>query len=67
MANEFWEKNVLPNRFFDLLLFLFMVTIVTLVSGLIPKALVINNPESAALRLTSIFDAVRKGMQPIVQ
>ena len=41
MANEFWEKNILPNRFFDLLLFLFVVTIVTLVSGLIPKALVI--------------------------
>ncbi len=40
MANEFWEKNILPNRFFDLLLFLFVVTIVTLVSGLIPKALV---------------------------
>ena len=40
--------------------------IVTLISGLIPKALVINNPDSAALRLTTIFDAVRKGMQPIV-
>ena len=39
---------------------------VTLVSGLIPKALVINNPESAALKLTTIFDAVRKGMQPII-
>ena len=43
-----------------------MVLVVTLVSGLIPKALVINNPESAALRLTTIFDAVRKGMHPIV-
>ena len=47
-------------------LFLFVVLVVTLVSGLIPKALVINNPESAALRLTTIFDSVRKGMQPII-
>jgi putative hemolysin len=66
VANDYWERNILPNRFYDLLLFLFVVLVVTLVSGLIPKALVINNPESAALRLTTIFDAVRKGMQPIV-
>ena len=47
--------------------FLFVVLVVTLVSGLIPKALVINNPESAALKLTTIFDAVRKAMNPIVK
>ena len=66
LANEFWNLNKLSNRIYDLLFFLFIVLIVTLISGLIPKALVINNPESAALRLTTIFDAVRKGMQPIV-
>ena len=66
LANDFWNVNKFSNRIFDLLLFLFIVLIVTLISGLIPKALVINNPESAALRLTTIFDAVRKGMQPIV-
>ena len=66
LANEFWNVNKFSNRIYDLLLFLFIVLIVTLISGLIPKALVINNPESAALRLTTIFDAVRKGMQPIV-
>ncbi len=66
LANEFWNLNKFSNRIYDLLLFLFIVLIVTLISGLIPKALVINNPESAALRLTTIFDVVRKGMQPIV-
>ncbi len=66
LANDFWNVNKFSNRIYDLLLFLFIVLIVTLTSGLIPKALVINNPESAALRLTTIFDAVRKGMQPIV-
>ena len=66
LANDFWNLNKFSNRIYDLLLFLFIVLIVTLISGLIPKALVINNPESAALRLTTIFDAVRKGMQPIV-
>ncbi len=66
LAIDFWNVNKFSNRIYDLLLFLFIVFVVTLISGLIPKALVINNPESAALRLTTIFDAVRKGMQPIV-
>ena len=66
LANDYWTENIFTSRFYDLLLFLFMVLLVTLVSGLIPKALVINNPESAALRLTTIFDAVRKAMQPII-
>ncbi len=66
LANDFWNKNEFSNRVYDLLLFFFIVLLVTLISGLIPKALVINNPESAALRLTTIFDSVRKGMQPIV-
>jgi len=66
LANDFWSENIFKNRIYDLILFLFLVLLVTLISGLIPKALVINNPESAALKLTTIFDAVRKGMQPIV-
>ena len=66
LANDFWNVNKFSNRIYDLLLFLFIVLIVTLISGLIPKALVINNPASAALRLPTIFDAVRKGLQPIV-
>ena len=66
MANKYWETDNFNSRIYDLFLFLFIVLIVTLVSGLIPKALVINNPESTALRLTTIFDAVRKGMQPII-
>ena len=66
LANDYWDKEVLPNRIYDLIFFLFLVFLVTLVSGLIPKALVINNPESAALRLTTIFDAVRKSMKPII-
>ena len=66
IASYYWRENILPNRFFDLLFFLLIVVVVTLVSGLIPKALVINNPESAALRLTTIFDAVRKTMKPII-
>ena len=66
LANDYWRENISQNRFYDLLLFLFIVLVVTLISGLIPKALVINNPESAALLLTTIFNAVRRVMQPII-
>ena len=66
LANNKWTANTLQNRIFDLILFLIVVTLSTLISGLIPKAIVINNPESAALKLTTIFEAVRKGMKPIV-
>ena len=66
IASSVWTINSLKSRFFDLFLFFIIVLISTLVSGLIPKALVINNPETAALRLTTIFEAVRKGMKPVV-
>ena len=66
IASSIWTINSLKSRFFDLFLFFIIVLISTLVSGLIPKALVINNPETAALKLTTIFEAVRKGMKPVV-
>jgi len=66
IANNLWEGNSLEIRIYDLILFFGLVLITTLISGLIPKAIVINNPEIAALKLTTIFEAVRKGMKPIV-
>ncbi len=66
LARDFWQDNSLKTRFLDLTLFLIIVFISTLIAGLIPKAIVINNPESAALKLTTIFEAVRKGMKPLV-
>ena len=66
LARDFWQDNSLKTRFLDLTLFLIIVFISTLIAGLIPKAIVINNPESAALKLTTIFEAVRKGIKPIV-
>ena len=66
IAKSNWSDNNFKNRIFDLIFFLIVVTITTLISGLIPKAIVINNPESAALKLTTIFEAAKKGMRPII-
>ena len=45
LANNYWRENIFLNRIYDLIFFLLLVLVVTLISGLIPKALVINNPE----------------------
>ncbi len=66
LARDIWKTNSFESRIYDLSLFSIIVLISTLISGLIPKAIVINNPESAALKLTTLFEAVRKGMKPIV-
>jgi len=66
LAQDLWQDSSYKTRFLDLTLFLIIVFISTLISGLIPKAIVINNPESAALKLTTIFEAVRKGMKPVL-
>ncbi len=66
LAKDFWKTNSFENRLLDIGLFFLIVIISTLLSGLIPKAIVINNPESAALKLTNIFDSVRRGMRPFV-
>tara|TARA_Y100000589_G_scaffold217667_1_gene205258 strand:+ start:7726 stop:8973 length:1248 start_codon:yes stop_codon:yes gene_type:complete len=66
LANNLWDENSLKNRLYDLILFFLIVYLSTLISGLIPKAIVINNPESSALKLTTIFEAVRRGMKPFV-
>ena len=55
-----FDKNL--NAF----LFSSIVILATLLSGLLPKALVLNRPEAAALRLAPLLEAVMKAMGPIL-
>tara|TARA_Y100001968_G_scaffold84995_1_gene76132 strand:- start:1487 stop:2773 length:1287 start_codon:yes stop_codon:yes gene_type:complete len=50
----------------NLLIFIAIVTCATLISGLLPKALVLNRPEAAALRLAPLLEVAMKIMSPIV-
>ncbi len=63
---RWWPGNLASNRFWDVGLFLLIVVIATLLAGLLPKALVLNRPEAAALRLTPLLEAVMRALTPIL-
>jgi len=50
----------------DTALFLCMVLIATLLAGLLPKAWVLNRPESAALRLAPLLEVVMRCLGPLL-
>ena len=66
IAKTLWSSNLPSSRFWDLFLFIFIVMITTLISGLLPKALVLNQPEKAALRLAPILETVMQSISPIL-
>ena len=56
----------IENNWNGILLFISIVISATLLSGLLPKALVLNRPEAAALKLSPLLEAVMKAMGPIL-
>tara|TARA_Y100001968_G_C19431556_1_gene757359 strand:- start:1763 stop:2956 length:1194 start_codon:yes stop_codon:yes gene_type:complete len=54
------------NKLWGILIFLFIVLLSTIVSGVLPKALVLNRPEAAALRLAPLLEAVMRTLAPIL-
>tara|TARA_Y100001970_G_scaffold284864_1_gene403165 strand:- start:3244 stop:4524 length:1281 start_codon:yes stop_codon:yes gene_type:complete len=58
-------ENIYLYKTLDLLFFSIIVITVTLLAGLIPKAIVLSKPEKAALEISGFFEAVVKGMKPI--
>ena len=59
-AIKSWGNNESINYLLDLGLFIFVVLIATLISGLLPKALVLNKPETSALKLSPLIEAAIK-------
>ncbi len=66
LGQRWWPINPSTGRWLDVCLFLALVMIATLVSGLLPKALVLNRPETAALRLAPLLEAVMKALGPFL-
>ncbi|KGG13089.1 CBS-domain containing hemolysin [Prochlorococcus sp. MIT 0601] len=50
----------------DLMIFLSVVMLGTLLSGLLPKAFVLNRPEKVALQISPLLEGVIRGMTPIL-
>ncbi len=61
-----WTQEEALNRFLNLGIFSLIVVIATILSGLLPKALVLNRPEKAALQLSPLLEAVMRALTPIL-
>ena len=66
LATQWWGNNASINYFLDLGLFITVVLLATLISGLLPKALVLNQPENSALKLSPLIEAAIKWMSPFL-
>ncbi len=65
-AHDWWTATDRFNGLRDVFVFLTLVILSTLLSGLIPKALVLNQPEYAALRLAPLLESVMRGLSPLL-
>ena len=66
LAQQMWSGPSPAAVWFDLALFIILVLTATLVAGLLPKAWVLNRPESAALRLAPLLEAAMRTLAPLL-
>ncbi len=64
LSGRWWSDEIFSSRIWDLALFIFIVLLSTIISGLLPKALVLNRPETSALRLAPLLEAVMRALAP---
>jgi len=66
LTNEWWKNNDSISPFSDLGFFISISLLASIISGLLPKALVLNQPESTALKLSPLIEASIKWMSPFL-
>jgi len=66
LGQRWWPDENSTSRIWDMGLFLLIVLLATIIAGLLPKALVLNRPEAAALRLAPLLEAVMKALAPVL-
>jgi CBS domain containing-hemolysin-like protein len=55
-----------PQAWLDLVVFLLLVLLATLLGGLLPKAWVLHRPEASALRLAPLLEALGRSLAPLL-
>jgi CBS domain containing-hemolysin-like protein len=55
-----------PQAWLDLGVFLLLVLLATLLGGLVPKAWVLHHPETSALRLAPLLEALGRSLAPVL-
>ncbi len=66
IGHRWWSNYEIASRVWDTGLFLIIVLVATLLAGLLPKAVVLNRPEAAALRLAPLLEAVMRTLTPLL-
>ncbi len=66
LGQRWWPGDGLATSWWDGGLFLTIVLLATFFAGLLPKALVLNRPQIAALRLAPLLEAVMQAMAPLL-
>ena len=66
IAQSWWSQAAAASRWWDLLWFLMLVAVSTLLAGLLPRAWVLNRPERAALQLAPVLETVMRVLRPLL-
>ena len=66
LGGRLWSDGSVGVAWRDTALFLSIVLLATLVAGLLPKAWVLNRPESSALRLVPLLEVVMRCLAPLL-
>ncbi|WP_320668286.1 hemolysin family protein [Prochlorococcus sp. MIT 1307] len=64
LSARWWPNEQPASRIWDLSLFLVIVLLATIIAGFLPKALVLNRPDTAALHLAPLLEAVMRALAP---
>ncbi|QNI47004.1 hemolysin family protein [Synechococcus sp. A15-60] len=65
-GQRWWPLGMPSGRWWDLVWFLLLVVLATLVAGLLPRAWVLSRPEMAALQLGPVLEGAIRVMRPVL-
>ena len=65
-GQRWWPLGMPSGRWWDLIWFLLLVVLATLVAGLLPRAWVLSRPEMAALQLGPVLEGAIRVMRPVL-
>ena len=66
LSRAWWPPEAQSKLIWEIVLFISCVTLLTLLGGLIPKALVLSRTEKAALSLSPLLELIMRGIAPIL-
>ena len=66
LSRAWWPPETQSKLIGEMVLFISCVTLLTLLGGLIPKALVLSRTEKAALSLSPLLELIMRGIAPIL-